>query len=70
MKNPQEAFLLLLLAAMKDAAFERKLSQLCLQFDPTETGKGPLKRVRVVVIPEELDHTWPSHAPLGAAGAG
>lgn len=70
MTNPQEAFLLLLIAAMKDAALERKLTQLALQFDPTETGRGPLKKVRVVVIPEDLDHTWPSHAPLGAAGAG
>jgi hypothetical protein len=66
--NPQVAFLDLLVAAMKDAALGRKLTQLALQFDPTETGKGPLKKVRVVVIPEELDHTWPSHAPLGSAG--
>ncbi len=68
--NTQTAFLEMLIAAMKDAALERKLTQLALQFDPTETGQGALKRVRVVVIPEEMDHTWPSHAPLGAAGNG
>ncbi len=68
--NTQTAFLEMLLAAMKDAALERKLTQLALQFDPSETGKGPMKRVRVIVIPEELDYTWPSHAPLGAAGNG
>jgi hypothetical protein len=63
--NPQTAFLDLLIAAMKDAAIERKLTQLAIQLDPTETGKGPLKRVRVVVIPEELDFNFPSYAPLG-----
>lgn len=68
--NPQTAFLDMLVAAMKDAAVERKLTQLAIQLDPTETGKGPLKRVRVVVIPEEMDHTWPSYAPLGSAGYG
>lgn len=61
--NPQEAFLELLVAAMKDAAIERKLTQLCTQFDPS--GKGKLKRVRIVVIPDELDYEWPSTAPLG-----
>lgn len=63
--NPQTTFLDLLIAAMKDAAIERKLTQLAIQLDPTETGKGPLKRVRVVIIPDELDHNWPSYAPLG-----
>jgi hypothetical protein len=70
MKNPQEAFLLMLIAAMKDAAIEKKLTQLVTQLDPTETGKGPLKKVRIIVIPDELDHTWPSHAPLGSVGQG
>ena len=70
MKNPQEAFLLMLVAAMKDAVAERKLTQLQLQFDPTETGRGPLKRVRVIVVPDELDHNFPPHAPLGSAGNG
>jgi hypothetical protein len=68
--NPQEAFLLLLVAAMKDAAIERKLTQLQTQLDPSETGKGPMKKVRIIVIPEEMDHTWPGHSPLGSAGQG
>ena len=68
--NPQTAFIDLLIAAMKDAALERKLTQLQTQFDPTETGKGPKKVVRIVVIPDELDHKWPSYAPLGSAGHG
>ena len=70
MNSPQEAFLLLLIAAMKDAAIEKKLTQLQTQLDPTETGKGPLKRVRIIVVPDDLDYTWPSHAPLGSTGNG
>jgi hypothetical protein len=65
MAAPQDAFLEMLVAALKDAAAERKLSQLQIQLDPTETGKGPLKIVRVIIVPEEMDHNWPSYAPLG-----
>ena len=65
MSAPQTAFLDLLLAAMKDAATENKLSQLKIQLDPTETGKGPLKEVRIIVIPENMDFNFPSYAPLG-----
>jgi hypothetical protein len=61
--NPQTAFLDLLVAAMKDAAIERKLSQLKIQLE-AEPGKG-LKRVRVIVIPEEMDFNYPPSAPLG-----
>jgi hypothetical protein len=68
--NPQETFLDLLIAAMKDAVIERKLTQLQAQLDPTDTGKGPLKRVRIIVVPDELDHAWPSYAPAGSAGQG
>ena len=68
--NPQQTFLNLLIAALKDAAIERKLTQLQTQLDPTETGKGPLKRVRIIVVPDELDYTWPSYAPAGSAGHG
>lgn len=70
--NPQEAFLDLLLAAMKDAALSRKLTQLQTQFDPTE-GTVPgakLKVVRIVVIPDELDHQWPRYAPAGTPTKG
>jgi hypothetical protein len=68
--NSQEAFLELLIAAMRDAAIEKKLTQLVTQLDPTMTGKGPMKRVRIIVVPEDLDHTWPSHSLLGSAGHG
>ena len=68
--TPQTAFLDMLIAAMKDAVIEKKLTQLQTQLDVTETGKGPLKRVRIIVVPEEMDYTWPSHSPLGAAGSG
>ena len=67
--NPQETFLDLLIAAMKDAVLERKMTQLQAQLDPTESN-GPLKKVRIIVVPEELDYTWPSHAPAGSAGHG
>lgn len=65
--NPQEAFLDMLVAAMKDAALNHKLTQLQTQFDPTEGAvKGAkLRVVRIVVIPDELDHKWPGYAPLG-----
>ena len=70
--NPQEAFLGLLLAAMKDAAVNRKLTQLQTQLDPTE-GRVPgakLKVVRIIVIPDELDHKWPTYQPLGTPTKG
>jgi hypothetical protein len=66
--NPQKAFLDMLIAAMKDAALEKKLTQLQTQLDADGTGR--LRKVRIVVIPEELEYTWPSHSPLGSAGQG
>lgn len=60
--NPQEAFLDLLIAAMADAAKERKLTQLKTTIDPD--GKGA-KLVRIVVIPEDMDHNWSVNKPLG-----
>ena len=56
----------MLIAAMKDAACERKLTQLKTEFDPTETGRGATKTVRIIVVPEEMDHAFPSSKPLGA----
>lgn len=64
-KQNAQTFLDLLLAAMKDAAIEHKLTQLKTQLDPTETGKGKLKTVRIIVIPEDMDYEFPQHAPLG-----
>lgn len=61
--NPQEAFLEILVAAMKDAAIEKKLTQLQTQLDPD--GKG-LKVVRIIVIPEEMEHSWRPEKPLGS----
>lgn len=63
--NPQLTFIELLLAAMKDAALEFKLTQLQTQFDPTETGKGKLHTVRIIVIPEKMQFTAPPGAPFG-----
>lgn len=58
-----DAFLTLLLAAMDDAALEGKLTQLQTQFVPK--GKQQLEVVRIIVIPEKLQHTWPTVAPAG-----
>jgi hypothetical protein len=60
--NPQTAFIEILLAAMKDAAVERKLSQ--LQTSISANG-GKAKIVRIIVIPEEMDHNFPKDQPLG-----
>jgi len=59
--NPQEAFLDLLIAAMLDAAGERKLTQL----QSTIEVKGKLKLVRIIVIPEEMDFKWAKDQPYG-----
>ena len=63
--NPQEAFLNMLVAAMSDAVIEGKLTQLQTQLDPD--GKG-LRRVRIIVVPEEMQYSWPSSRPLGSQG--
>lgn len=60
--NPQEAFLEILLAAMKDAAIEGKLTQLQTTIDPD--GKG-VRIVRFIVVPEKMQFTWPKDQPLG-----
>ncbi len=60
--NPQEAFMNLLIAAMMDAATERKLTQLKTTISPD--GKTS-KFVRIIVVPEDMEHNWPTHAPLG-----
>lgn len=62
--NPQEAFLDLLVAAMKDACLELKLTQLLTQLDAD--GSGKLRKVRIIVVPEVMEHQWPSSAPLGS----
>ncbi len=61
--NPQEAFIEILVAAMKDACLEFKLTQIQAQVDPDDSGK--FRKVRIIVIPEVLEQQWPSSAPLG-----
>lgn len=61
--NPQEAFLDILIAAMKDAATSGKLTQLKTTIAPD--GKK-VKIVRLIIIPEEMEHNWPKTQPLGS----
>jgi len=61
--NPQEAFLEILVAAMKDAVLEAKITQLKTQLDAR--GNGKLEQVRIVILPEKMEHNWPSESPLG-----
>jgi hypothetical protein len=60
MAAAQDAFLNLLVAAMMDAAVEKKLTQLKTTISPD--GKT-VKTVRLIVIPEEMDYDFPQ--PLG-----
>lgn len=66
--NPQEAFLDLLIAAMKDAAGEQKMTQIKATIESPKSGI--LKFVRIVVMPEELEYNWPTDAPLGTEKKG
>ena len=63
-----DAFLDLLIAAMNDAAINGKLTQLQTQLKPE--GSAKLEVVRIVVIPEKMDFTWPKYAPLGTPTKG
>ena len=62
--NPQEAFLELLIAAMKDAALGDRISQLKTSIDPD--GKG-IRYVRIVVIPEDMRINFPKTQPIGSS---
>lgn len=55
--NKAEVFGDLLLAAMKDAAIERKLTQLKTTITPQETGRATL--IRIIIVPETMDVEWP-----------
>jgi hypothetical protein len=50
----------LLVAAMKDAALELRLSQIFVDFDPFEGKALPVykRRVRIVVIPEDIEYKF------------
>ncbi len=63
MRNPQEVFLDLLIAAMKDAAIEGSLCQLKTQIDPD--GKG-MQHVRIIIVPEKMEYERPGGKPFGA----
>lgn len=63
MSNPQESFLDMLIAAMKDAAITGDLTQLQTTITPAETGKQSI--VRIIIVPEKMDFTWPKDQPLG-----
>lgn len=65
--NPQDTFLDLLIAAMKDAAIEMKLTQLKTQIDPD--GKG-IRHVRLIVVPERMQYELPGQMPFGSVGQG
>lgn len=66
--TPQEAFIEILVAAMLDAVTENKLTQLKTTIQNPKTGKSEL--VRMVVMPEKMEHEWPKHAPLGTQTKG
>lgn len=55
--NEANIFLNLLIAAMSDAAVEGKITQLQTTITPEGTTKAKL--VRIVVMPEEMDHVRP-----------
>jgi hypothetical protein len=65
--NPQETFIEILIAAMKDAALEGALTQLATQIDPD--GKG-LRHVRIIVVPEQMQYALPGKTPFGSVGQG
>lgn len=55
------AFIDILLAAMSDAAVERKLTQLKTTITPEKTGRATL--VRIIIVPESMDMEWPQGLP-------
>lgn len=61
--TPGTAFVDLLLAAMMDACINGKLTQLKTTITPDDS-KPPML-VRIIVVPEEMEHNWPQNAPLG-----
>lgn len=52
-----KAFEDFLIAAMKDAAIDNKITQLKTTITPEETGKQTL--VRIVVMPEKMEYEFP-----------
>lgn len=58
-----EVFIDLILAAMTDAAVERKLCQLKTSIQPKGHARPSL--VRIIIVPENMDMEWPQG--LGAS---
>lgn len=56
-KGKAEAFIDILLAAMKDAAIERKMTQLKTTITPAGRTKPIL--VRIIIVPETMDNEFP-----------
>lgn len=52
-----DTFVGLVIAAMKDAAVERKLTQLKVAITPEGTKRTV--HVRIIVVPESMDMEWP-----------
>jgi hypothetical protein len=67
-KRQAEAFLDLLVAAMKDAAVNMELTQLKTQIDAE--GNGKIRYVRIIVVPEAMEYGLPGGLPIGSTGKG
>ena len=52
-----EAFGDFILAAMLDAAIERKMTQLKTEITPEKTGR--VTQVRIIIVPETMDEDRP-----------
>ena len=63
MSNPQDAFINVILGAMKLAACG-EITQLRVQLQP-DPNVRQLKQVRIVVLPEQMEREYPTYAPLG-----
>lgn len=66
--NPQETFLNILIAAMKDAVESGELTQIKTTMLNEKTGK--VEYVRMVIMPEVMQHNWPKYAPAGTPTKG
>jgi hypothetical protein len=62
--SPGEAFIDMLIACMTMAAKEKKLTQLQTTISPDGTRKN-MKVVRIIIVPEDMDETFPIDQPLG-----
>ena len=61
--NPQEAFINVVAGLMERAAAKGELNQIQTVITPQSTGKRRV--VRIIIVPEDMDRTWPADQPLG-----